>query len=75
MTIRFNAGFGQWRKEESTMENSVKGSIWQARKAPVNSSWFSPERIRISAYVFLDGFLKGCGALFGTAQGPAFGRK
>jgi len=58
------------------MENRVKGSIWQARKTPAKSSWFNPMKLRISASIFMDNFFKGCGALFGTAQGPAYsGRK
>jgi hypothetical protein len=58
------------------MEKRTKGSVWQARKAPVNNSWLNPMRLRMSASIFLDSFFKGCGALFGTAQGPAYsGRK
>ena len=54
------------------MEQVHKTSVWQARKEPVNSSRFNAMRIRMSASIFMDSFMKGCGALFGTAQGPAF---
>jgi hypothetical protein len=58
------------------MDNSVKGSVWQARKAPVAHPWFNPMRLRMSARIFMDSFMKGCGALFGTAQSPVWsGRK
>ncbi|MBT0663444.1 hypothetical protein KI809_03935 [Geobacter pelophilus] len=58
------------------MENRIKGSVWQARKAPVNQTGFNTMRLRIALSIFLDSFLKGCGALFGTAQSPMYsGRK
>ncbi|GAM08965.1 hypothetical protein OR1_01239 [Geobacter sp. OR-1] len=58
------------------MENRVKGSVWQARKAPVDHGRFNSMRLRIAISIFLDSFLKGCGALFGTAHSPAYsGRK
>lgn len=57
------------------MNQVRKNSVWQARKAPA-SSRFNAMRIRMSVSIFMDSFLKGCGTLFGTAQGPAYsGRK
>lgn len=57
------------------METRKKVSVWQARKSPVNDSWLNPMRIRLSASIFMDSFVKGCGALFGTAHRPAYSER